>query len=127
LPALSAEDHPHPGVVGFFEHNGLHPNERSDFSCAFVGGNGPGRGQQVLDLVVERDAIAASVPLAELTVSRVLTAQSCAGYFLRDVASFSRFYVCYAMDPPLLRLAEASRLGHLFSSGAFCASLNKLS
>ena len=38
----------------------------------------------------------------------------CAGYFLRYVAYFYRFYVLYAMYHPLLCLCEASCLGHLF-------------
>ena len=45
---------------------------------------------------------------------------ACAGYFLRYVAYFYRFYVLYAMYHPLLCLAEASRLGHLFRKLASC-------
>src|SRR6266699_766381 len=40
--------------------------------------------------------------------------EPCAGYFLRYVAYFYRFYVFYTKYHPLLCLAEASRLGHPF-------------
>jgi hypothetical protein len=38
----------------------------------------------------------------------------CAGYFLRYIAYFYRFYVLYAMYHPLLCCAEASCLGYPF-------------
>ncbi len=41
--------------------------------------------------------------------------------FLRDVAYFSRFYIFYVKYHPLLCLAEASRLGHLFRKLVCCA------
>ena len=40
---------------------------------------------------------------------------TCAGYFLRYAAYFYRFSILYATYHPLLCLAEASRLGHLFA------------
>ncbi len=45
------------------------------------------------------------------------------GYFLRDVAYFYRFYIFYAMDHPLLCLAEASRLGHPFAKLVVCIGM----
>jgi hypothetical protein len=49
----------------------------------------------------------------------VIHTLSCAGYFLRDVAYFYRFYILYATYHPLLCLAEASRLGHALRTRNF--------
>src|SRR5437660_11334607 len=44
--------------------------------------------------------------------------ETSAGYLLRYVAYFYRFYVFYTKYHPLLCLAEASRLGYPFENGA---------
>src|SRR5207248_11462585 len=48
----------------------------------------------------------------QLDRGREKAGSRCAGYFLRYVAYFYRFYVFYTKYHPLLCLAEASRLGH---------------
>ncbi len=45
-----------------------------------------------------------------------------AGYFLRDVAYFYRFYIFYVKYHPLLCLAEASRLGHPLRNSLYASA-----
>ena len=50
----------------------------------------------------------------EAVVEFLWVSDTCAGYLLRYVAYFYRFYVLYAMYHPLLCLAEASYLEYPF-------------
>ena len=91
------------------------PPARQSFACAATSSNmlRAVDAQQVSQVMNDL--------LTRVGASAVETTRACTGYFLRDVAYFSRFDVFYVTYHSLRCLTEASCLGQPLENGNYCA------